>query len=145
MKRRGFTLIELMVALAVFTVIMSLALRALFLTDRMALRSQARLQHTLGRVNLQSQLRNDIWAAKGFSKQLDDGSAEFTLADGSTVVYRRTPGGETVRVCGGEETRYGGTVVFSEETVRLIEVRGHDPDAWEFSAKMRNPAGGEAR
>lgn len=144
MKRRGFTLMELMVALAVFTVIMSLALRALFLTDRMALRSQARLQHTLGRVNLQAQLRNDIWAARSFV-QGPDGSVEFGLADGSTVVYRRTPGGATVRVCGGEETLYRGTVAFSEETVRLIEVRGHDPDTWEFSAKMRNAAGGEAR
>jgi prepilin-type N-terminal cleavage/methylation domain-containing protein len=144
MKRRGFTLMELMVALAVFSVIMSLALRALFLTDRMALRSQARLQQTLGRVNLQAQLRNDIWAAQGF-EQRADGSTEFRLADGSTVVYRGTPRGETVRVCGGEETRYGGTVSFSEQTVRLIEVRGRDPDTWEFSAKMRNAAGGGAR
>ena len=144
MKRRGFTLIELMVALAVFTVIMSLALRGLFLTDRMALRSQGRLQHTLERVNLQAQLRNDIWAAQDF-EQRADGSATFTLTDGSTVVYRRTPGGETMRVCGGEETLYRGTVSFSEETVRLIEVRGHDPDIWEFAAKMRNSAGGEAR
>ena len=141
MNRRGLTLMELLVAIAVLSVTITLALRTLVLTDRVTMRGQARLQTTLARVALQSQLRRDIWAAKGFAST-GPGSATFAMAEGPPVTYS-VSAGKTSRTCAGIETLYSGTVAFTRGRNALIHVNGRDAARWSFSARMRNaPAGG---
>ncbi len=141
MNRRGLTLMELLVATAVLSVTITLALRTLVLTDRVTVRGQARLQTTLDRVALQSQLRRDIWAASGFTS-MGAGAATFTMPDGPPVTYS-VSAGKTSRTCKGVETLYTGTVTFEQGRNALIDVSGRDAAQWHFSARMRNaPAGG---
>jgi len=132
---------ELLVATAVLSVTITLALRTLVLTDRVTMRGKARLQTTLDRVALQSQLRRDIWAAEGFSAGRS-GSATFAMADGPSVTYS-VSAGKTSRTCRGVEMLYTGTVTFEQGRNALIDVSGRDAARWSFSARMRNaPAGG---
>lgn len=141
MSRRGLTLMELLVAVAVLSVTITLALRTLVLTDRVTMRGQARLQTTLDRVALQSQLRRDIWAAERFTTT-GPGSATFAMAEGPSVTYS-VSAGKTSRTCAGIETLYRGTVAFTRGQNALIHVGGRDAAQWHFSARMRNaPAGG---
>ncbi len=140
MNRRGITLIEVLVAVTVFTLLLSLALRAFLLSDRMVLRSQAKLKHTLGRVALQAQLRSDIWGAARFHSGPAEDVAEFIMPDGSRAIYSAADG-RTSRTHHGEETLYQGTVIFSAGKNGLIAVLGHDTAEWGFAAKMRNRAG----
>ena len=141
MSRRGLTLMELLVATAVLSVTITLALRTLVLTDRVTTRGQARLQTTLDRVALQSQVRRDIWAASGFTS-MGAGAATFTMPDAPPVTYS-VSAGKTSRTCKGVEMLYTGTVTFEQGRNALIDVSGRDAARWSFSARMRNaPAGG---
>ena len=141
MNRRGLTLMELLVATAVLSVTITLALRTLVLTDRVTIRGQARLQTTLDRVALQSQLRRDIWAAERFASA-GAGAATFTMPDAPPVTYS-VAAGKTSRTCKGVETLYSGTVAFTQGRNALIHVYSRDAAQWSFSARMRNaPAGG---
>jgi len=140
MNRRGITLIELMVAVAVFTLLLSLALRAFLLSDRMILRSEAKLKQTLGRVALQAQLRSDIWGAAQFRSGPADDVAEFIMPDETRAIYSAAAG-KTSRTHQGHETLYQGTVIFSQGRDGLIAVLGYDTAEWGFAAKMRNRAG----
>lgn len=137
MKRRGLTLVEVVVAATVFALLVSLLLRAFLLSDRMVMRGQAHLQHTLSRVALQEQLRNDIWAATAFHSDASGQTATFTLPDSTRAVYTSS-GGNTVRTCRGEQQAYQGTIVLSEAAGGLIAVLGYDPNEWGFAARMRN-------
>ncbi len=139
MNRRGITLLETLIAIAVFTVLISLVLRMFFLGDRAMMRSEAGLKATLGRVALQSQLRNDIWMATQFQSAADD-MATFIMPDGTVAIYAPAAGGKVSRTCSGEETLYKGTLVFSEGKHGLIAVLGQDTAEWGFAARMRNKA-----
>ena len=143
MNRRGFTIIELLVAIAVLSVILALALQTVVLSDRLVLRGQSRLRVVLDRAELQSQVRQDIWAAEAFIPGASPDAAQFTMPDAPMVVYSASSS-HTSRTSGGVETLYNGVVEFTQGDDGLIEVRGQDTGEWTFAARMRN-AGGESQ
>ncbi|MFO7945532.1 MAG: prepilin-type N-terminal cleavage/methylation domain-containing protein [Armatimonadota bacterium] len=144
MNRRGMTLMETLVAISIFTVLLTIALRLFFLTDRVLHRERtmAAMERTLSTTDIQSQLRQDIWKAADCSIGPGEAVARFTFADGAVVRYVPSMG-KTLRRDTGGDTTLEGSVRFTRLKDGIIFVSGDTGEPWDFTARMRNYRGDE--
>jgi prepilin-type N-terminal cleavage/methylation domain-containing protein len=107
--RRGFSLMELVVAMAILAVITPLALRLLFTSDRALGTSEAQAQAAGGQAQLLEDLARDI--NKASSASVQDGWLTLSAA-GQRVTYSWVPRSQatvrTVIAPGGETRLYAG-------------------------------------
>lgn len=142
MNRRGVTLLETLVAMTVFMVLLTVALRLFFLTDRVLHRERtmATIERTVTTTSIQSQVRQDIWKATDCSIGPGDVVAEFTFPDGSAARYAPSMGETMRRGPDGDET-FDGTLRFTRLEGGIVFVSGENGGPWDFTARMRNYRG----
>ncbi|MBM3474559.1 MAG: prepilin-type N-terminal cleavage/methylation domain-containing protein [Armatimonadetes bacterium] len=92
-NRRGLTLMELMVSMAVLAVVMALGLQLEFQTQRAMDREQAKAARLGSEADLLSLLRRDVRAAAAIGPRSTEARLVLVAADGRRVEYRVTPAG----------------------------------------------------
>ena len=92
-NRRGLTLMELVVSMAVLTIVMGLGLQLEFQTQRAIDREQAKATRLGSEADLLSLLRRDIRAAAAIGPRSTEARLILVSADGGHVEYRVTPAG----------------------------------------------------
>lgn len=118
-RRRGYTLVETVTALAVLTVVMGLTLRLIFASDRALGGQDTRAAELVAVSALLGDLGRDLRAAGAVS----GGGGRLVVAGPRTVTYE-TQGGRTLRrVAGlpGEERQYAATMQ-AYRRGRLVEL-----------------------
>ena len=143
--RRGWTLVEVCVTIALTALLLTIALRMIFLTDR-AISRETAAAGTVGQaVRLAARLGEDARLACALMVQGPDRVA-LTMPDRSRVEYRRA-GADTLRRAGDGQTAFIGVQAdFAGSTPRLLRATLTDTTGARvaFAAHPRNLWGGGA-
>lgn len=91
--RRGLTLMEVLVSMALLTVVIALGLQLHFQTQRAMDREQAKAARLGSEADLLSLLRRDVRAAAAVAPGSTESDLILVSADGGHVEYRVTPPG----------------------------------------------------
>jgi len=98
LRRRGFTLTELLVAVGIGALVMAVLGGFVYYAGRPTRRAQARMSNTAALAALEKRLQGDIARARGLPQEVEDGAGlEIPVHPGDAKVTYRVAGGVVTR------------------------------------------------